>query len=214
MSKIKILLVDDHNLVMYGFNNILSSYDRFEIIGEAVTGVQAIELCETLNPHVILMDITMPELNGIEATKKIKARDENVKIIILTTHDDEAYMIKADLVGADGYLFKNCEKDELIEAVVTVFEGGKYYSKKISEELVNKITQKKYLKDMVLENEITKREVEIIKAISEGLSNKQISEKLFISDRTVNTHRTNIMLKLNVKNSVELVVKAIEKKLI
>lgn len=214
MKKIKILLADDHNLVMYGVDKILSGYEEFEVVGEAITGAEAVVLYEELAPDVILMDISMPELNGLEATKKIKAINSDVKIIILTTHADEQYMIRADMAGADGYLFKNCDKDELYESIYSVMKDVNYYSKVISADLVAKIRSKSYLKDLKIENEITKREVEIIKAISEGLSNKQISEKLFISDRTVNTHRTNIMLKLNVKNSVELVVKALEKKLI
>ncbi len=209
----KIILVDDHNLMMFGLRNILGTVPEFEVVGEATNGLEAIELFSKISADVILMDINMPELNGIETTKKIKAINEDIKIIMLTTHDEEQYVLKADMAGADGYLFKNCEKEELIEAIESVHNGVKYYAKSISKDIIEKIQQKSYIKD-ILDSEITKREIDIIKAIAEGLNNKEIAAKLFISDRTVNTHRTNIMQKLNAKNSVDIVVKALEKKLI
>lgn len=214
MQKIKILLVDDHNLLVYSLSSMLKTDERFEIVGMASNGLEAIKIFENTNPDVILMDINMPEMNGIETTKKIKESNSTSKVIMLTTHHEEAYILKSDLVGADGYLFKNCDMDELFEAIVIVNQGEKYYSKKISPDLISKILKRNYTQEELIENELTKREIEIIKAISEGLNNKEISEKLFISDRTVNTHRTNIMNKLNAKNSVDLVVKAIEKKII
>lgn len=214
MQKIKILLVDDHNLLVYSLSSMLKTDERFDIVGMASNGLEAIKIFENTNPDVILMDINMPQLNGLETTRKIKETDSSTKVIMLTTHHEEAYILKSDLVGADGYLFKNCDMEELFEAIFRVNQGEKYYSKKISNDLVSKILKRNYSQEELIENELTKREIEIIKAISEGLNNKEISEKLFISDRTVNTHRTNIMNKLNAKNSVDLVVKAIEKKII
>lgn len=212
-NKIKILLVDDHTLMMYGLRNLIEQNKKFQIVGEAVNGYEAIELFNKLHPDVVMMDISMPELDGIEATKKIKKK-KNAKVIIMSSFDDEKSLIQADMAGADGYLFKNCDRGELYEAITNVVSGQKYYSSAIPQSLIEKITEKKYLAKVKPEKELTKREIEIIKAIAEGLSNKEISKKLFISDRTVNTHRTNIIMKLDVKNSVELVAKAIRNKII
>lgn len=212
-NKIKILLVDDHTLMMYGLRNLIEHNKKFQIVGEAVNGYEAIELFNKLHPDVVMMDISMPELDGIEATKKIKKK-KNAKVIIMSSFDDEKSLIQADMAGADGYLFKNCDRGELYEAITNVVSGQKYYSSAIPQSLIEKIIGKKYLAKVKPEKELTKREIEIIKAIAEGLSNKEISKKLFISDRTVNTHRTNIIMKLDVKNSVELVAKAIRNKII
>jgi DNA-binding NarL/FixJ family response regulator len=205
--------VDDHSLMTFALRNFIESNDRFEIVGESSDGEKAVEMLQELSPDLMIMDIRMPKLSGFDATKAIKEKNAGVKIIIMSSLDDEESLFQADRVGADGYLFKHCDRQELHEAIDHVMSGGKYYSKDISAEILDKIIRKKY-SNIDLVNTITKREIEIIKAISEGWNNKEISDKLFISDRTVNTHRTNIMIKLDAKNSVDLVVKALQKKII
>ena len=164
---------------------------------------------------MVLMDINMPDETGIESARKIVKLHPGTKIIMLTMHNDEQYILKALSVGAKGYIMKNCELDELVQAIEEVNKGNEFFSKNIDQQIIQSIKEKINEQGQELEHtELTKREIQIIKAISEGWSNKQISDKLYISDRTVNTHRTNIMAKMKVKNSVELVVKALRENLI
>ncbi len=212
-NKIKIVLVDDHALVTKGFRTILAKHKNFLIVGEANSSPEALEIIKNTEPNVVLLDINMPGETGIECAKKIVKSYSNSKIIMLTMHDEEQYILKALSVGAHGYVMKNSELEELIEAIQTVHNGGEYFSKLINAETLETIKLK--LKENPEWNELTeltKREIQIIKAIAEGWSNKEISDQLYISDRTVNTHRTNIMAKMKVKNSVELVVKAMKEK--
>lgn len=214
MTKIKILLVDDHKLVISGFKMILSQEESFEVVGVADNGLEGIDLCEKLNADVVLLDINLPQMSGIEAAKKIKKSNPNVKVIMLSMNEEEDYIFNADRVGADGYLLKSIENDELIKAINSVYAGEKYYSKTINVEIISNVKNKSYQADFDSKNILTARELDIIREISLGSSNKEIAERLYISDRTVNTHKTNIYKKLNVKNSVEMLVKVKEKKLI
>jgi DNA-binding NarL/FixJ family response regulator len=213
-KKIKIVLADDHLLVMEGFRDLLSKSPNIEIVGEAIDGEQAVFLVTNRNPDIILMDINMPVLDGIAATQRISKLSSNTKVVMLSMHHEERYIFMADQAGAMGYLIKNIDKDELIHAIEMVSEGNKYYSKAIPQELVNKVLSKQYQSDNSYINQLTSREIEILKEISKGLTNREIGDKLFISDRTVNAHRTNIMAKLQAKNAVELVVMAMERKII
>lgn len=214
MKKIKIALVDDHIMVTKGFKNLLSKNEKFEIIGTASTTDEALLLVERELPDIVLMDINMGEKSGIDCSAEIIDKYPETKIIMLTMHHEEQYIQKALSVGAVGYILKNSDIEELNEGIENVYNGGNYFSKIIREETINKILQKIENEEDFYVRELTKREIQIIKAISEGLNNKQIAKRLYISDRTVNSHRTNIMHKMNVKNSVELVVKAIREKII
>ena len=205
MEKKRILLVDDHQLVLEGFKMIISKEENFEVIGEAKDGLEAVDLTGELDANLVMMDINLPSINGIEATRKIKAKYPKVKVIILSMNESQEYIVKADQAGADGYLLKSLEKDELVEAINTVLGGGKYHCKALSPELVNLIANKKY-KTELNDSLLTNREIDIIKELALGSSSKEIAQKLYISDRTVNTHKTNIYKKLDVKNSVELLV--------
>lgn len=207
MEKKRILLVDDHQLVLDGFKMLISKEENFEIVGEAKDGQEAIDLTGELAANLVMMDINLPSINGIEATRKIKSLYPKVKVIMLSMNESQEYVIKADQAGADGYLLKSIEKDELLEAINTVIDGGKYYCKALSPELVDLVENKKY-KTELNDSLLTAREIEIIKELALGSSSKEIAQKLFISDRTVNTHKTNIYKKMDVKNSVELLVKA------
>ena len=205
MEKKRILLVDDHQLVLEGFKMIISKEENFEVVGEAKDGLEAVDLTGELDANLVMMDINLPSITGIEATRKIKAKYPKVKVIMLSMNESQEYIVKADQAGADGYLLKSLEKDELVEAINTVLGGGKYYCKALSPELVDLIANKKY-KTELNDSLLTNREIDIIKELALGSSSKEIAQKLYISDRTVNTHKTNIYKKLDVKNSVELLV--------
>ena len=207
MAKIKILLVDDHKLVISGFKMILSQEDSFEVVGVAENGLDGIALSEKLEADVVLLDINLPQMSGIEAAKKIKKSNPNAKVIMLSMNEEQDYIFNADRAGADGYLLKSIENEELIKAINLVYAGEKYYSKTINEDIILNLKNKSYQADFDSKNILTSRELDIIREISLGSSNKEIAERLYISDRTVNTHKTNIYKKLSVKNSVEMLVR-------
>lgn len=213
MTKIKILLADDHNIIIDGIKAMLIKNPEIEIIGEAKNGNEAIELANTLVPDIIIMDISMPNKSGIEATKQIKENNKSIKIIILTQHENKEYVIQLFKVGADGYLLKNSKKTELLEAIKTVYNGEKYIGKHASLSLIAFDDSKNTFEQR--ENvSLTKREIEIIKMIAEDLSNQEIANNLNISTRTVETHRRNLMQKLDIKSAVALVRYAIQHKII
>jgi DNA-binding NarL/FixJ family response regulator len=214
MGKIKLLLVDDHVMVLKGFHNLLSKNEKFEIVGTAKTTEEAIKFTKVTSPDIILMDINMGDESGIDCTKEILTDNPNTKIIMLTMHHDEQYIQKSLSAGAVGYILKNSDIEELNEGIENVYHGGNYFSKIIRVDKINQILQKIEQDESFFIRELTKREIQIIKLISEGLNNKEIAKELHISDRTVNSHRTNIMHKMHVKNSVELVAKALRDKII
>jgi DNA-binding NarL/FixJ family response regulator len=213
-TKIKVVLADDHLLVMEGFRDLLNKAPNIEIVGEAADGEQAVFLATNRKPNVVLMDINMPVLDGISAAHRITKANKEVKVVMLSMHHEDRYIIMADQAGASGYLLKNIDKEELLHALEMVASGEVYYSKAIPESLVKRVVSKQYQSEGNYRNDLTTREIEILREISKGLTNKEIGDKLFISDRTVNAHRTNIMAKLQAKNAVELVVKAMEMKII
>jgi two-component system response regulator DegU len=216
MEKIKILIVDDHQLIVNGLKAMLEPIDGLEIIGEANDGKDAILKATELNPDVIIMDISMPILSGIEASKLILQKRPEIKILALTQHEEGEYVLQMINAGAYGYLLKNSRKEEFIEAIYSIYRGEKYFSKKISNILLNNLLQSKKIniEENKTEVSLTKREKEIIQKIAEEMSNQQIADELNISLRTVETHRRNVMQKLNVKNAVSLVKYAVQNHLI
>jgi DNA-binding NarL/FixJ family response regulator len=194
------LLVDDHQIVMNGIKSLLVQKPEYVIKGEAQNGAEALEMLSMLKIDLVLMDIDMPVMNGIEATKKIKKQYPDVKIIMLTMHDEKA-MIKNLLdLGADGYLLKNSSFSELHAAIQSVYVGKQFLSEDVNSALMSPDVDKSGAL-----SELTDREIEIIRLIAEGLSNKEIADKLFISHRTVDTHRTNMMNKLGLHNVAGIV---------
>lgn len=216
MKKIRIFVVDDHQLIINGIKAMLKSIKEFKIVGEANDGKEAVSKAIELKPDVIIMDISMPVLSGIEASKLILAQIPEIKILALTQHEDNEYVLQILKAGGCGYLLKNSRKEEFIEAIYSVMRGEKYFSKKISSLLLNNLLQNKKEDEATGKTEIilTRREKEITKKIAEEMSNQQIADDLNISLRTVETHRRNIMQKLNVKNAVSLVRYAVHNKLI
>lgn len=214
---LKILLADDHHLVRDGIKMFLESEEDFKVIGEAKNGLEAIELNASLKPDLVLLDISMPEKNGIEAATEILQGKPVPKIIMLSMYLDEKYINTCMEAGVHGYIHKGADKKELIEGVRKVISGQNFYSKEVREVMVsnyiNSLKQKK--KSLTqLKITITKREMEIVKLIMKGYSSVQIAEDLFISNRTVDTHRANLMQKLDVKNSIELINKVTELNLV
>lgn len=198
MKQIQILLADDHNILRQSLSLLLSKEDEFDVIGEAEDGIQAVELAEKLNPQVVLMDIAMPHLNGIEATRRIKRKHPDIKILVLTMHSDERYISQVLRAGASGYLLKDASKDELITAIKTVNRGESYLSPSISRKLIDDYIR---ISDDDLEDStysrLTNREREIFQLMTENRSSREIGEILAISPKTVKNHRANIMEKLD-----------------
>lgn len=215
MSASKILLCDDHQLIIDGLKNILLDQSDLTLIGEANNGQQALKILEVLQPDLVLMDIDMPVMNGLEATQQIRKKFPNVKVMILTMHDESSLVRKIMEIGANGYMLKNSDQEELIKAIHQVLKGELYFPEEI---LNGKKPEKEESfslrpSDAVLLSQLTEREIEILAQIADGLSNKEIGDKLFISHRTVDTHRTNLMKKLDVHNIAGLIRFAIRNNL-
>ncbi|MCU0415846.1 MAG: response regulator transcription factor [Cytophagaceae bacterium] len=221
MKMIQVVLVDDHSIVRDGVRATLKDQKNIKIIGEASNGKDAVKLVSELEPDVVIMDIAMPEMNGIEATDLLTKKKIQSKVIILSMHDNETYVLKSVEAGAMGYLLKDVDKEEFVKAINVVASGEKYFNTTISTLLVNgylnKVKQGE-LKTSEDESEgefdLTKRERGILKMIVDGRNNREIADGLGISVRTIETHRANIMKKLKVKNAVELVKVAIEEKIV
>ncbi len=215
MNKIKLLIADDHQIISDGLKALMKNNSEISIIGVASNGKEAINLAHLLSPHIILMDVDMPIMNGIEATKAIKKDQPEIRIIILTMHNEAGLIKTLIAAGADAYLLKNTDQEELISAIQKVAQGKKYFSSDITDTLLNSDDsfEKPILNNSELSN-LTSREIEILKLIAMGFSNKEIGEKLFISHRTVDTHRTNLMKKLDVSNIAGLIRFAIQKGLV
>ncbi|MGV6860291.1 MAG: response regulator [Putridiphycobacter sp.] len=210
MDAKRILLVDDHQLVIDGLKGFINESHKFEVVGEANNGEEAIRYAEVLNPDVILMDIDMPVLSGIQATKDIKLKHPEIKIIILSMHNERSMVKKIMSEGADGYMVKNSSQDEVLDAIQKVLDGETIFSENLLD--TNHETNQK--KEIGIISQLTEREIEIIELVAMGLTNKEIAEKLFISHRTVDTHRTNVMKKVNVTNVAGLIRFAFSHKLI
>lgn len=209
---IKVLIADDHQLFREGLVNLINGAEDIEVIAEAENGRQAIDMTKNLNPDVIIMDIGMPELNGIEATRILKKKYPDIKIIALSMHSDKHYIKGMLEVGASGYLLKNSTYNQVVEAVKTVFRGKKYLSSSITEVLIDNYLGKD--EQAIMEAGLTQRESEILKMIAEGISTRDIAKKLFVSVKTIGTHKQNILEKLNLKTTTDLVKYAIKHKII
>jgi DNA-binding NarL/FixJ family response regulator len=212
MKKIKIILADDHSLVREGFKALLNKSGEMEVIAEAENGTQLLQLLDIHSPDVLLIDISMPELNGIEALSTIKKLNPNLKVIILTMHEEAEYVLKSIQVGANGYLLKNVELEELHNAIKKVVAGEKYFNATISNIMIDNLSKAKEVKDDT--SPITVREKEILQYVAAGLSTKLIADKLEISIRTVETHRVHLLKKLHAQNTAELIKKATDLKII
>ncbi len=216
MEKIKILLVDDHQLIRMGIAALISKDSDIEVVGEAESGQNLVHLVQNKRPNVVLMDISLEGVNGIELTKEITRLFKKVKVLMLSMHVKENYIKDSIQAGALGYVLKDSPKEELIKAIKSVHQGNQYFAKEVSDVIVNSYIKKieENAKDEFFVGNLTKREIQIIDLIADGLNNFKIAEELNISNRTVDTHRTNILKKTGVKNVAELVKFAIVNKII
>lgn len=215
MNKIRVLLVEDHAIVCKGLRSLLEGKAEIEVVGEAKDGKEAIEKVEKLIPDVVLMDIAMPILNGLEATRQIKKQIPKVKVLILSMYANEDYIFHALQAGASGYVVKQASPAELVSAIHDVYRGESFLSSPISKKVVNGyIQQANAINKKNNYDRLTTREREILQLIAEGYSTREIAKLLYISVKTVETHRTNLMCKLDIHNTVKLTKYAICKGMI
>jgi len=201
---IKIIIVDEHKILREGLSTLIAKQPNMEIIGEATDGREALEITNKLSPDLILMDVTMPNLNGIEATRKIKSKNPDIEIIALSLHSDRRYVLGMIDAGASGYLLKECAFKELVRAINTVMAKKKYLSPGISDILIEEYVKKTTQDKPTIYSKLTPREIEILQLVAEGKNTKEISNRLFISIKTVETHRRHIKKKLKVNSVAEL----------
>lgn len=210
-----IVIVEDHTILREGLRALLSADPKLQVIGEAGDGRAAIRCVEQLSPTLVLMDLSMPRMNGLEAIKEIKKQKPETKIIALTVHRKEEYILATLQAGADGYVLKDANQSELMMAIEQVLAGKRFLSPGISEKVIEGYLEgRKTLRTKTAWDTITQREREILKLIAEGYKNKEVAEYLCISLKTVEKHRANLMRKLDLHNASALTAFAIEKGLV
>jgi len=215
MSKTRILLADDHGIVRKGLCYLLERQPDMEVVGEAKDGREAVRLSEELDPAIVIMDIAMPFLNGIDATAQIVKRDPKIGVIILSMHSDESYLVRVLTAGAKGYLLKDVAEMDLVRAVQTVAQGKPFFSPQISQALLEDYMRQ--LNQRGLQDSydlLTDREKEILQLLAEGKSNKEAAALLDLSVYTIETHRANLMQRLGLHSTAEIVLYAVRKKII
>lgn len=209
MGKIRILLVDDHAVVRKGLISLLEDEENLEVVGDVGSGKEALEVVPKLKPEIILLDLNMPEMSGMETAKHLKKLAPSIKILVFSMHNDADYVLKSIENGVDGYLLKDSEKDEIMLGINTVYEGNKYFPPSISAILVGAIQTKGKTvagpKTSLKTDVLSKKEKQILKLITEGKNSKEIADLLDLSIRTVSNHRANMLKKTNLSNTAELV---------
>lgn len=214
MSQIKLLLVDDHEVVRAGLRMLFQAEEDMEIVGEVGSGLEALQAVRDLKPDVVLMDVAMPGMSGIEATRQIKEANPHTAVLALTMHEDAQYFFEMLQAGASGYVPKRAAPDDLISAIRVVSQGNVFLYPSLAKMLVKDFLQRAEESPVSAEEKLTPREREVLTYVAEGYTNREIARALVISVKTVDRHRENIMRKLNLHSRVELVKYAIEKGLI
>ncbi|MGG4492190.1 response regulator [Metabacillus idriensis] len=205
---IRLLIADDHKVVRRGLHFFLSTQKDIEIVGEAENGAEAVNMVRTLMPDVILMDLSMPIMNGVDATKEIRTFNEQIKIIILTSYADQDHVIPAIQAGASGYQLKDVEPDELVHTVREVLKGESKLHPKVTSHVMSHLMQRNQ-KDEKLLTPLTNRENDVLKEIAKGKSNKEIAASLYITEKTVKTHVSNILSKLSLADRTQAALYAV-----
>ena len=215
MENLRIVLAEDHTILREGLRALLSADPNFEIIGEAQNGREAVRCVEKLEPDLLLMDLSMPRMSGMDAIREIKKRFPEIKIIALTVHKTEEYLLTTLQAGADGYVLKDATHDELVMAIKSVMGGKSYLSPGVSEKVIEGyLVGKESNRSLSTWETLSQREREVLKLIAEGYKNKEIAEDLCISLKTVEKHRANLMKKLDLHNAATLTVYAVQKGLV
>jgi DNA-binding NarL/FixJ family response regulator len=210
MNEIKLIIADDHQLFRNGLEELLRKYDDIKIVKSVADGFEFMEVAKSqLKADIVLLDISMPNKDGFQVLKELNSLDSNIKPIVISMHSDGNYIAKCAKMGAYGYLLKNTDESELVLAIRTVNKGKKYFSAAIAEKMINFMSIQS-----VSENLLSNKESEVLGLISKGLTTNEIATKLFVSSRTIETHRANILKKVEVKNTAELIKKAAEMNLI
>ena len=216
MDKIRLLIADDHKLVREGIKSMLSGVEEIEVVGMASSGEEAINIAHAELPDVVLMDIIMTGMNGIEAARWVKEIQDGIKVIVVTMEVSKDYVSAAIKSGVDGYLPKDIGREVLLDAILTVHKGKQYFNDAIKKLIFEDFYAVEKLKNpkKALPNQLTKREMEVLALVAAGKSNKDIAEALFISVKTVETHKTHVLIKLGLNNNAELVRYAVKNKII
>ncbi|WP_010135120.1 response regulator [Ochrovirga pacifica] len=200
MNKINIIVADDHQLFRDGLTALLNKYKHLNVLKNVEDGIALFQELKNIKPQpdIILLDLSMPNMNGFEALKKLKKEYRDIKTIAISMHNDGNYIARCAQYGAKGYLLKNTDEEEVIQAIKQVYDGHKYYNHELSQKMIDSMARVDNAK------KLTKKETQILEMISKGMTTKEIATKLYISTRTVETHRSNMLKKLEVKNTVEL----------
>lgn len=212
MKKIRVMIADDHSLIREGLKQLLEFDGSIEIVGEASNGIECLERLNDFNPEVLLLDINMPEKNGIEVLKEMKSLGSPVKVLILTVHNELEYLMEAVEIGVDGYILKDSESSELKKAIQAVLEGENYIQPSLIPALNNQLVNRDIEKDKI--NLLTNRELEVLIQVANGMFNKEIATNLNISERTVKNHISNIFKKIDVSDRTQAAVFAIKNNII
>jgi len=218
---IKIVIADDHALLRQGIRNVLELEDDLQVIGEAGDGEEAVEKAVTLAPDILLLDINMPKINGLEVIKQVSEQQKKVRIIVLTMHDDENYVIEVIKAGAVGYLLKDIEPGMLVKAIRTVHDGESFIYPSLAKKLFGEINRQHVrnleaakMVERSKEERLSYRELEVLEMVCKGLSNHEVAKNLFLSEKTVKNHLTNIFRKIGVTDRTQAVLYAIKNKIV
>ena len=214
MNNITIVLADDHHVVRQGLRALLESEPGFTLLGETGDGLETVRLVERLNPNVLIVDLMMPGINGLEVTRQVVESSPQTRVLVLSMHAGDGYVLEALKNGATGYLLKSAVTSDLIQAVRNVAAGHRHLSPSISERAIELLVQRTQASSLDVYETLTTREREVLQLAAEGHPNTEIAEKLFISSRTVETHRANLMRKLGLENHTELVLYAVRRGII
>ncbi|MEC9488232.1 MAG: response regulator transcription factor [Halanaerobium sp.] len=209
-GRVRVIIVDDHTLVREGISRLLATDEEIELIGEGQDGLEAVHLAQSLSPDVMLIDINMPKMGGIEAARQIKNIAPEIKVLMLTIYEDEEYIQKALKVGADGYLQKEVSSQHLRRTVKQVAGGGLFFPQDIRGDLLNYKTSA-YNGGLESNDQLTRREEEVLELLAKGASNKEIADELFISEKTVKNHVSSILRKFSVNDRTQAVIFALKK---